>query len=143
MDKVGQLLQRLLLSPPLTRPPGSFTFLTVSLFGIEVVLFGALGILPTYASISTDYPAATGFYLIAVMNGSSCIGRILPGFVSDYVGRFNTLLVMMIITLLFMLAIWLPFGAQSLIALYVFVALFGFGTGSWMAMVSALREFLG
>lgn len=58
---------------------GSFTFLTVSLFGIEVVLFGSLGILPTYASISTDYPAATGFYLIAVMNGSSCIGRILPG----------------------------------------------------------------
>lgn len=58
---------------------GDFTFLTVSLFGIEVVLFGALGILPTYASISTDYPAATGFYLIAVMNGSSCIGRILPG----------------------------------------------------------------
>ena len=58
---------------------GDFTFLTISLFGIEVVLFGSLGILPTYASISTDYPAATGFYLIAVMNGSSCIGRILPG----------------------------------------------------------------
>lgn len=44
-----------------------------------MVLFGALGILPTYATISTDYPPATGFYLIAVMNGSSCVGRILPG----------------------------------------------------------------
>lgn len=116
---------------------GSFTFLTISLFGIEVVLFGSLGILPTYASISTDYPAATGFYLIAVMNGSSCIGRILPGFVSDYVGRFNTLLAMMVVTLVFMLVIWLPFGDQSLIAIYVFVALFGFGTGSWMAMTPA------
>lgn len=57
------------------------------------------------------------------------------GFVSDYVGRFNTLLVMMIVTLVFMLVIWLPFGDQSLVAIYVFAALFGFGTGSWMAMV--------
>ncbi|EME44826.1 hypothetical protein DOTSEDRAFT_88843 [Dothistroma septosporum NZE10] len=116
---------------------GAFSFLTVSVLGIEVVLFGSLGILPTYAGLSTDYPAATGFYLIAVMNGSSCFGRILPGFISDYVGRFNTLLVMMVFTLVVMLAIWLPFGTSSLAALYAFTALFGFGTGSWMAMVPA------
>ena len=58
---------------------GSFTFLTISVFGIEIVLFGALGILPTYASLSPDYPAATGFYLIAVLNATSCFGLILPG----------------------------------------------------------------
>lgn len=43
----------------------------------------------------------------------------------------------MIATLLFMLVIWLPFGHTSLVAIYVFVALFGFGTGSWMAMTPA------
>ncbi|KAF2163936.1 hypothetical protein M409DRAFT_25713 [Zasmidium cellare ATCC 36951] len=116
---------------------GDFTFLTLSVFAIEVVLFGALGILPTYASVSTDYPPSTGFYLIAVMNGVSCFGRILPGFVSDYIGRFNTLLIMMVATLIFILVIWLPFGTTSLGALYTFTALFGFGTGSWMAMVPA------
>jgi MFS family permease len=115
----------------------SFSLLTVSVFGIEVVLFGALGILPTYASFGTDYPPETGFYLIAVMNGVSCLGRIIPGFVSDIVGRFNVLGVMMVITLVIMLVVWLPFGHTSLIALYVFVALFGFGTGSWMAMTPA------
>ena len=115
----------------------SFTFLTVSVFGIEVVLFGALGILPTYASLGGDYPADTGFYLIAIMNGSSCFGRIIPGFVSDIVGRFNVLGVMMVVTLILMLVIWLPFGHTSLVALYIFVALFGFGTGSWMAMTPA------
>jgi MFS family permease len=114
-----------------------FCFLTVSVFGIEVVLFGALGILPTYASMGTTYPPETGFYLIAVMNGVSCLGRIIPGFVSDVVGRFNVFGVMMVMTLLFMLAIWLPFGHDSLAALYVFVAVFGFGTGSWMAMTPA------
>lgn len=115
----------------------SFSFLTISLFGIEVVLFGALGILPTYASLGADYPAETGFYLIATMNASSCFGRIIPGYISDRVGRFNVLGVMMVTTLVFMLVIWLPFGHTSLVALYVFVALFGFGTGSWMAMTPA------
>lgn len=115
----------------------AFSFFTVSLFGIEVVLFGALGILPTYASLGTDYPAETGFYLIAIMNGTSCFGRIIPGFISDIVGRFNVLGVMMVTTLIIMLVIWLPFGHNSLVALYVFVALFGFGTGSWMAMAPA------
>ncbi len=114
-----------------------FTFLTISVFGIEVVLFGALGILPTYASLGTSYPPETGFYLIAVMNGVSCLGRIIPGFISDIVGRFNVLGVMMVVTLVFMLVVWLPFGHTSLVALYVFVALFGFGTGSWMAMTPA------
>lgn len=111
-----------------------FTFLTTTVFGIEIVLFGALGILPTYAS-TQGYPAMTGFYLISVMNGVSCLGRFLPGLLSDYAGRFNTLLLMIALTLLVMLAIWLPFGATSLPALYLFTALFGFGTGSWMALV--------
>jgi MFS family permease len=115
----------------------AFTFFTVSLFGIEVVLFGALGIIPTYASLGTDYPPETGFYLIALLSGSSSFGRIIPGFVSDIVGRFNVLGVMMVSTLVVMLVIWLPFGHTSLVALYVFVALFGFGTGSWMAMTPA------
>jgi MFS family permease len=110
----------------------SFSFLTVSVFGVEIVLFGSLGILPTYASTSTDFPADTGFYLIAVMNGVSCLGRIIPGFVSDVYGRFNVFGVMMAATLIIMLVIWLPFGHTDLGALYTFVALFGFGTGSWM-----------
>jgi MFS family permease len=111
-----------------------FTLLTITVFGIEIVLFGALGILPTYAS-TQGYPAQTGFYLISVMNGVSCLGRFLPGFLSDYAGRFNTLLLMIFLTLVVMLVIWLPFGATSLPALYVFAAFFGFGTGSWMALV--------
>ena len=111
--------------------PG-FSFLTASIFGVEIVLFGALGILPTYASMSTDFPSDTGFYLIAVMNGVSCFGRIIPGFVSDVYGRFNVFGVMILATLVVMLVIWIPFGHTDLAALYVFVALFGFGTGSWM-----------
>lgn len=114
-----------------------FSLFTISVFGFEVVLFGALGILPTYASVATDFPPDTGFYLIAVLNGVSCLGRILPGYLGDKLGRFNTLLIMIVFTLVFMLALWLPLGTKSLPALYSFAALFGFGTGSWMALTPA------
>lgn len=110
---------------------------TVSVFGFEVVLFGALGILPTYSTISTNFPPETGFFLISVLNGVSCIGRLLPGYVADKIGRFNTLFIMIVFTLLFMLVLWLPLGTTSLPALYCFAALFGFGTGSWMALTPA------
>ncbi|KAF2464760.1 MFS general substrate transporter [Lindgomyces ingoldianus] len=114
-----------------------FSLLTISVFGFEVVLFGALGILPTYTTLSTNYPPDTGFYLISILNGVSCLGRILPGYVADKIGRFNTLLLMIIFTLVWMLVLWLPLGEKSLPALYCFAALFGFGTGSWMALTPA------
>jgi MFS family permease len=110
---------------------------TLSVFGFEVVLFGALGILPTYATLSTNFPPETSFYLISVLNGVSCLGRLLPGYVADKIGRFNTLFIMIIFTLVFMLVLWLPLGTSSLAALYCFAALFGFGTGSWMALTPA------
>ncbi|KAK6851877.1 hypothetical protein PG995_012002 [Apiospora arundinis] len=116
-----------------------FTLLTVSVFGFEIVLFSALGILPTYATLANpDYPPeTTGFYLIAILNGASCLGRLGPGWLADKAGRFNMLLLMTIFTLFWMLALWLPLGARSLAALYAFAALFGFGTGGWMALTPA------
>lgn len=114
-----------------------FSLLTIAVFGFEIVLFGSLGILPSYSTISTNNPSDTGFYLISILNGVSCLGRILPGFMSDYMGRFNVLTIFICTTLIFMLVIWLPFGTTSLAALYSFVALFGFGTGSWMALTPA------
>ncbi|KAF1920760.1 major facilitator superfamily domain-containing protein [Ampelomyces quisqualis] len=113
------------------------SLLTMSVFGFEIVLFGALGILPTYATLSTNFPPNTSFYLISVLNGVSCLGRLLPGYVADKIGRFNTLFIMIIFTLVFMLSLWLPLGTTSLAALYCFAALFGFGTGSWMALTPA------
>jgi MFS family permease len=110
---------------------------TLSVFGFEVVLFGALGILPTYTTVSTNFPPETSFYLISVLNGVSCLGRLLPGYVADKIGRFNTLFIMIIFTFIFMLVLWLPLGTSSLAALYIFAALFGFGTGSWTALTPA------
>lgn len=65
-----------------------FTLLAMSVFGFEIVLFGSLGILPTYASLTTHYPKDTGFYLISTMNGVSCLGRLIPGYISDKIGTY-------------------------------------------------------
>jgi len=111
-----------------------FTFLTLSIFSFEIVLFGSVGILPTYARVNPDYPPSTGFYLISVLNGLSSFGRMLPGLISDSMGTFNVLSIMLAVTLLCMLVLWLPLAASNLAALYAFCALFGFGTGSWMSL---------
>ena len=76
-------------------------------------------------------------YLVSILNAASLFGRVLPGYVADKIGRFNTLLIMIVFTLVTMLSLWLPVGNTSLPALYSFAALFGFGTGSWMALTPA------
>jgi MFS family permease len=114
-----------------------FSLLAVSVFCFEMVLFGSLGMVPTYASISSNYPQSTGFYLIAVLNGASSIGRLASGYTSDKAGRFNTLLASAVVVLLAMAAIWVPFGQADLGALYTFITIFGFMTGCWMALVPA------
>jgi len=112
-----------------------FALLTVFIFCCELVLFGALGIIPTYATISTSYPPETGFYLISVLNGVSSIGRLLCGYFGDKIGRFNTVLASAVIVLVVMLVIWLPFGQTNIGALYTFAFTFGACTGAWMSLV--------
>lgn len=109
--------------------------LIVSIFGMETVLFAGLGLLPSFARLH-NHSDDTGFYLISTMNGVSCLGRLLPGYYSDKIGRFNMLAIMIAFTLVSMLALWLPLGG-NLGALYAFAGLFGFGTGSWMALIPA------
>ena len=126
----------------------AYSLFTVYTFAFELVLFGGIGILPTYVTLAGDFPEETGFYLISVLNGVAFIGRILPGYLADRIGRFNTLILLVVFTLLSMLLLWLPFGHKSLPALYAFGALFGFGTGgmfgltpSCMGQMCKAREF--
>ncbi|KFY41541.1 hypothetical protein V495_04897 [Pseudogymnoascus sp. VKM F-4514 (FW-929)] len=100
----------------------TFNWLTISAFGFELLLIIGLGLIPTYAA-DAGYGKIAGFYLIMTMNIGSTFGRVVPSCFSDKVGRFNMLLFMAVFTLASMLFIWLPFGLNSLAALYVFVFL--------------------
>lgn len=116
---------------PLTS--GTFIFVTIGLFALEFAIFGVFSLLPSYAT-AAHFSSDTGFTLVAIANGMSTAGRILPGLAGDYFGHFNILLCMILFTAVFTGAILVPFGSSSLGALYAFAALWGFGSGSFISL---------
>ncbi|OLN88288.1 putative transporter MCH4-like protein 1 [Colletotrichum chlorophyti] len=111
-------------------PP--FDFITMGLFLLEFVLFGITGLLPTFA-ILAGFPSNTGYSLIAILNGTSCVGRIMTGIIGDRFGHLNVLLIMILITIIFTGVIFVPFGTQHIGALYAFASLWGYGSGSFLS----------
>lgn len=109
-----------------------FSWATIGVACFEFVLFGALGLIPTY-SLSQGFSNQTGFNIIAILNAGSALGRSFSGCVSDRIGRFNTMLLTLIWTLVVTLGLWLPIG-DNLVVFYVFAPLFGFGSGSIISM---------
>ncbi|KAL4747263.1 hypothetical protein BDW72DRAFT_17722 [Aspergillus terricola var. indicus] len=108
-------------------------FLTVAVFSFEFIIFGCAALLPTYvrfAGLSTDVQ----FYALTVLNSMSLLGRVLPGFAADQLGRFNVLLCLVAVTMVAMAAVWLPFGTRDKATLYAVVAVFGFGSGGWLSL---------
>ncbi|KAE8378254.1 major facilitator superfamily domain-containing protein [Aspergillus bertholletiae] len=108
-------------------------FLTVAVFSFEFIIFGCAALLPTYVRFS-GMSTSVQFYSLTVLNSMSLLGRVLPGFAADHVGRFNVLLCLVIITLIIMAAVWLPFGSRDEATLYTVVAIFGFGSGGWLSL---------
>ncbi|KAG9229932.1 MFS monocarboxylate transporter [Amylocarpus encephaloides] len=109
-----------------------FSWATLGVACFEFVLFGALGLLPTYA-LFQGFSSQTAFNSIATLNAGSALGRCFSGYMSDRVGRFNTMLFTLIWTLLAVLVLWLPLG-HNVYAFYAFAPMFGFGSGSIVSM---------
>ncbi|KAK0730702.1 major facilitator superfamily domain-containing protein [Lasiosphaeris hirsuta] len=120
-----------------------FWLISYAFFAYELVLFIQWGSIPTYA-VSVGV-GSNQFHLMMSYNVGAILGRTIPLWVSDgKLGPLNTIILMNIFTLLTAVAVWLPFGASSIQALYVVVVLMGIGTGSFVplgvACVSALCE---
>ncbi|GLA26518.1 MFS general substrate transporter [Aspergillus phoenicis ATCC 13157] len=108
-------------------------FLTVAVFSFEFIIFGCAALLPTYVRFA-GMSTAVQFYSLTVLNSMSLLGRVLPGFAADRMGRFNVLLCMVVVTLIIMAAVWLPIGSRDEATLYTVVAIFGFGSGGWLSL---------
>jgi MFS family permease len=78
--------------------------------------------------------AAFAYQLLAILNGASCIGRAVTGYFGDRVGRYNAMILSLLLCTVSVLAFWLPdilvseIGSHAL--LIIFVVLFGFVSGS-------------
>ncbi|KAG9241493.1 major facilitator superfamily protein [Calycina marina] len=109
-----------------------FSWATMGIACFEFVLFGALGLLPTYA-LSQGFSSQTSFNIIAILNAGSAFGRSFSGWLSDRLGRFNTMILTLSFSLLIAFVAWLPSGSH-IFAFYIFAPLFGFGSGSIISM---------
>ncbi|TVY36773.1 Riboflavin transporter [Lachnellula subtilissima] len=109
-----------------------FSWATIGVACFEFVLFGALGILPTYA-LGQGFSTQTSFNIVAVLNAGSAFGRSFSGYFSDRYGRFNTMILTLTLSLVVTFALWLPVG-NHVVLFYIFAPLFGFGSGSIISM---------
>lgn len=64
----------------------------------------------------------------------SGVGRLVAGAVSDYIGRFNTMILTLIWSLLVVFGLWLAVHPDRTWLFYIFAPLFGFGSGSIISM---------
>lgn len=105
-----------------------FTFTTAGIFFIEWGLFIPLSYISSYAlahNLSTDF----SYQVLAILNAGSCIGRFLPGYFSDFLGRFNAMILTVALCLLTTACLWLPAG-DSVALIVIYCASFGFASGS-------------
>jgi MFS family permease len=115
-----------------------FSLVSVMSFAIQFVLYGIGGLLPTFA-IEAGLKPETGYTLLSIAGGASAIGRVLPGLAGDKLGHFNVLIFMMIMTIVFMSALFVPFGNRSVV-LYAFTALWGFCSGGFLSITPGKQK---
>jgi MFS family permease len=110
----------------LAKPAMAWT--VVAVFLLEWALFAPLTYITSYA-LEKNYSTAFAYQILPILNVGSVFGRWLPGLYSDIIGRYNTCVLVTILTIISIFAIWLPFGGHTA-GIVIFALLFGFSTGS-------------
>ncbi|KAL4880338.1 major facilitator superfamily domain-containing protein [Aspergillus karnatakaensis] len=110
-----------------------FVLIIIAFFLMILGMFTPLFFIPTYA-VSRGMDATLASYLIAITNGASTFGRIIPGILADKFGRLNAFGIGGIAT---GVIICCMNEAKSTAALIVFVIIFGFWSGTIISGGSA------
>ncbi|OAK93457.1 monocarboxylate permease-like protein [Phaeosphaeriaceae sp. SRC1lsM3a] len=80
--------------------------------------------------------AALAGYLVAIVNGSSTFGRIIPAYLGDKYGVFNVMIITTLFGSIFTFAVWLP--AHTNAPLIAYAALYGFTSGCTFSIIPAM-----
>lgn len=101
---------------------------SMGMFFMEWGLFVPITYLTSYA-LSHGMSPQFSFLLLSLINAGAILGRWIPGYCADRIGRFNTFILTIFGCLLFTACLWMP--AQSSKAVTTaFALLFGFASGS-------------
>ncbi|SPQ24636.1 00004d59-7eb0-44a9-884c-f07a5290b2b2 [Thermothielavioides terrestris] len=110
-----------------------FAFASIGIFFMEWGLFVPLTFIVSYAA-AHGQEETQGYLLLSYLNAGSVLGRVLPGFLADRLGRFNVIIVTIALCAVTVLALWLPAGASQPM-LIAYSVLFGFASGSNLGLV--------
>ncbi|KAF5856002.1 hypothetical protein ETB97_008038 [Aspergillus alliaceus] len=105
-----------------------FALTTAGIFFVEWGLFVPLSYISSYA-LAHGVSSQFSYQLLAILNAGSFFGRWIPGFVADYLGRYNTLIATVALCLVCNACLWLPAG-NSVPVIVVYSVIFGFASGS-------------
>ncbi|EEA20892.1 hypothetical protein TMatcc_000891 [Talaromyces marneffei ATCC 18224] len=105
-----------------------FSLTTAGVFLIEWGMFVPVTYISSYA-LAEGFSSTFSYQILAILNVGSAFGRWLPGYIADYLGRFNTMILASLGCLVTSACLWLPAGG-SLALLIVYSVLFGFFSGS-------------
>ncbi|KAL4861278.1 hypothetical protein BDV12DRAFT_208164 [Aspergillus spectabilis] len=89
-----------------------------------------------YQAVKYGMSESLAEYLIPILNAASLFGRILPGWIGDRVGRYNTQIVTCVFSGTIALALWIP--ARQSAPLIVFSVLYGFGSGAFVSLLPVM-----
>lgn len=107
--------------------------IAMGLLLVEIGMFIPMTYITSYA-VYYGMSQSSSCYLVTVMNVGSLIGRWAAGFIGDYVGWFNTQVVILGLGAFSIFAIWLPAEANTPV-LWLFVIVFGVANGSGISLV--------
>lgn len=137
---ISNLLMRTRLPPPKVarrlfdaRAFRSVPFLLLSIgfffnvAGLYIPIFYVI----VYAQRKIGVTEDLSFYLLAILNGSSVFGRIIPGLLAD---RFGSLEIMTVCTLICALLSYALIAIHSLAGIVVFCILYGFSSGAILSL---------
>lgn len=91
----------------------SFLLVTIGTYFLEWGLFSPITYLVSYALATNAMSATFAYQIIAIFNAGSCIGRWIPGYFADRMGRYNTMILTIFLCMLSSLALWLPSAILS------------------------------
>lgn len=111
-----------------------FWYLAAGGFMAEMSLILVVTYFPSYAIVHGT-SESDSYLLLTVWNSTGILGRWLPGYISDKVGRFNINVLMLCGFNLCIFVMWLPFGGHGLRVLYPYAALGGFFSASVLSML--------
>ncbi|KAI5363505.1 putative major facilitator superfamily, MFS transporter superfamily [Septoria linicola] len=129
------------LPDPRVFKDAAFMLVTAGSFFLELGLFIPIAYITSYALETNGAISSTFSYqLLAIFNAGSFVGRWVPGYLADKLGRFNTQIAAVFLCAATSLGLWLPAtvlvtepgsSSQSILGLTVaFAALMGIASGS-------------